>query len=55
MAIWNILLPCHGHSVIYRHFGIFSPRFGTLCQEKSGNPGSEISAGQKNNQFDATL
>jgi hypothetical protein len=24
--------------VIYWKFGIFSPRFGILCQEKSGNP-----------------
>jgi hypothetical protein len=40
-AIWNILLPLgtfYGHWAISWQFVIIFPRFGTLCQEKSGNP-----------------
>jgi hypothetical protein len=35
MAIWNILWPFGNFVVILDIF----PRFGILCQEKSGNPG----------------
>jgi hypothetical protein len=41
MAIRNILWPngiFYGHLVILMSFGIFFARFGTLHQEKSGNP-----------------
>jgi hypothetical protein len=36
-AIENILWPFH----IYCGHLVYFPRFGTLYQEKSGNPGSE--------------
>jgi hypothetical protein len=36
-----------GHFVILWSFGIFS-RFGTLCREKSGNPGTS----QQKNSFE---
>jgi hypothetical protein len=35
MPIWNILWPFGNFVVIWHMF----PRFGILCQEKSGNPG----------------
>jgi hypothetical protein len=42
LAILNILHTAFwytfGHLVIKWQFGIFSHRFGILCQEKSGNP-----------------
>jgi hypothetical protein len=34
MPFWYILWP-------FGNLGIFSPRFGILCREKSGNPGRE--------------
>jgi hypothetical protein len=34
IPIWNKLRPL----VLNLQFGIFSPRFGILCQEKSGSP-----------------
>jgi hypothetical protein len=44
LAMWNILRPFgtfYGPLVIQWPFGIFPPpRFGIMCQEKSGNPGS---------------
>jgi hypothetical protein len=41
LVICNILRPLgmfYGHLIILKSFGIFSPRFGILYQEKSGNP-----------------
>jgi hypothetical protein len=41
MTIWSILLPLE---ILYGHLAYFAviwyifPRFGILCQEKSGNP-----------------
>jgi hypothetical protein len=36
-AVWCILWPLGNLSIIWYIF----PHFGILCQEKSGNPGSE--------------
>jgi hypothetical protein len=41
MVIWNIVKPFgifYGSLVILWSFGVFSPRFGILYKEKSGNP-----------------
>jgi hypothetical protein len=41
LSIWNILRTFgifYGHLVIYLQFANPPPRFGILCQEKSGNP-----------------
>jgi hypothetical protein len=49
VAVWNILQPIGCVSCpldIFWYFGKFSPRFGMLYQEKSGNPGMQsFSAG----------
>jgi hypothetical protein len=45
MAIWNMLRPFgifYDHLVILWQFVTFSPVFGFLCPEKSGNPAPEI-------------
>jgi hypothetical protein len=42
MVIWKLLRPfwyIYGHFVLLWSFGLIFPRFGVLCQEKSGNPG----------------
>jgi hypothetical protein len=38
-AIWNILLPFGIYYGNLETIWYSFPRFGTLCQEKSGNPG----------------
>jgi hypothetical protein len=46
-ALWYILWPFgtfYGHLVILWQLGIFFPRFGLLCQEKSGNPDQRVCA-----------
>jgi hypothetical protein len=58
LVIWNILRPLgifKGHLVILYTFGIFFPRFGILCQEKSGNPGSGHSAVAENAMMPVVL
>jgi hypothetical protein len=52
MTTWNILRPfgiVYGHLVILWNFDIFSPRFGIMCQEKSGNSAS-LDGGSKKNK-----
>jgi hypothetical protein len=38
----------NGNRVIFWLFGIYFPRFGVLCEEKSGNPDETLALAEKN-------